>query len=58
MDLMITTCARANAKNTVTMIAAAPVMSRPLFSSPSATPPWLSPVRRYSSWMRLISSTS
>ena len=58
MALMITTLARANARKTATMIAAAPVISLPLFSRPIATAAWLSPVRLYSSWMRLINSTS
>src|SRR5919201_1802354 len=57
-DLMITTSASANATKTPTMIAAAPVMRRPLRSSPLATAAVLSPVRRYSSWMRESSSTS
>jgi len=58
MALMMTTSARANAPNTAIMIAAAPVMRRPLFSRPSATARVLSPVRRYSSWIRESSSTS
>ena len=49
IDLMITTCASPKAMKTVHMMAAAPVISRPLFSSPMATPAWLSPSRRYSS---------
>ena len=44
-----TTSASENAANTATMMAAALVMSRPLFSSPSATDFVLSPVCRYSS---------
>src|SRR5713101_1493525 len=58
MALMITTSARPKARNTVTMIAAAPVMRRAVFSRPLATACVLSPVRTYSSWMRLTSSTS
>src|SRR5437879_5429440 len=57
-DLMITTSASANAMNTPTMIAAAPVMSLPLRSRPIATAPTLSPVRRYSSWIRERRNTS
>src|SRR5207245_2293115 len=48
-DLMITTSASANATKTPTMIAAAPVMSRPPRSSPPAPDAVVSPVRRYSS---------
>ena len=58
MALMITTSARPKARKTVTMMAAAPVMSRPLRSSPDATAAVLSPVRTYSSWIRLTSRTS
>ncbi len=57
-DLMMTTSANAKPMKTATMISAAAVMSRPLRSRPSATAWVLSPVRWYSSWMRLRSSTS
>ena len=43
---------------TATMMAAAPVIRRPLFSRPCATACVVSPVFRYSSWIRLIRSTS
>ena len=58
MALMITTSARPNAMNTVNMTAAAPVMSRPVFSRPLATAAVLSPRRTYSSCIRLTSRTS
>src|SRR5439155_728393 len=47
-----------NVAKTPTMIAAAPVMRRPLFSRPMATALVLSPERRYSSCIRERSSTS
>lgn len=56
--LTTTTRANANAMNAVTMIAAALVISRPLRSRPSATARVVSPVRRYSSFMRASISTS
>ena len=48
----------ANAPNTVTMIAAALVMSPPVCSSPHATASVLSPVFRYSSRTRASRNTS
>ena len=56
--LMITTSARPKAMNTANMIAAAPVISRPVRSSPLATAAVLSPRRTYSSCIRLTSRTS
>jgi hypothetical protein len=58
MDLMVTTLASANARNTHAMIAAAPVTRRPLRSSPSATAVRLSPVRCHASCMRVSKNTS
>jgi hypothetical protein len=46
------------AAKTETMIRAAPVMTRPVLDSPSATAFVVSPSRRYASWMRDSSSTS
>src|SRR5438093_1365901 len=48
-DLMMTTSASGKAMNTPTMIAAAPVIRRPLRSRPLATAAVLFPVRKYSS---------
>ena len=53
-----TTVASAKAANTDTMMAAALVMRRPVRSSPSATARVLSPVRSYSSCIRVSMSTS
>ena len=58
IDLMVTTLARAKARNTQAMIAAAPVTSRPLRSSPSATARRLSWVRCHTSCMRVSRKTS
>ena len=56
--LIRTMSAVANAAKTPTMIAAAPVMSRPLRSRPIATAWVLSRSLKYSSWIRERSSTS
>ena len=48
----------AKAANTVTMTSAAEVMVRAVLSRPRATASWLSPVRRYSSRIRLSRNTS
>ena len=58
MALMITTSARPKAMNTVNMMAAAPVINRPVRSRPLATAAVLLPRRTYSSCMRLTSRTS
>src|SRR6185295_18623528 len=49
---------RPKPKKTPAMMAAAPVMRRPVYARLCATAWALSPVRRYSSWVRLSSSTS
>jgi NAD(P)-dependent dehydrogenase (short-subunit alcohol dehydrogenase family) len=48
MSLRKTSLEKTKAKKTTTMIAAAAVITRAVFASPSATEPLVSPVRRYS----------
>jgi len=55
---MMTDRASPKPKNTVAMIAAAPVIKRPVRSRPTATARALSPFRSYSSRTRLSSRTS
>ena len=48
----------AKARNTTAISTAAAVTIRPVFSSPTATASWLSPVRSYSSFTRERRKTS
>ncbi len=58
MDLIVTSSASTNAKKTLTMTSAAPVITRAVRTTPSTTEATLSPVRRHASWIRERSSTS
>ena len=56
--IIVTELATPKPKNTPAMMAAAPVMSRPVWARLCTTASSLSPVRSHSSWVRLSRSTS
>ena len=57
-SLMVRSGPSTNARNSITMIAAAAVMVRPVTARPCMTARRLSPVWSHSSWMRLSRKTS